>query len=224
MEGKAILAELTTVLKSLPRGLFIVFEGLDRCGKSTQVAKLVAGLQEAQNSVKKQDFPDRSTPIGQIIDKVLKKEQPMAGEALTLLFAANRWEVDAEIRKSLKAGTSVVSDRFAYSGVAYALARNPEKSVEELKNPDRGLSSPDIVFMLKAGVEVTSKRGEFGNELFERQDLQKRVGESFEKIQEANWVSIDATKSIDEIHQEILKQIIAKAQQGVQAEPTLLWK
>src|SRR3990167_727639 len=113
MEMKPISSEIASALKTLPRGLFIVFEGLDRCGKSTQVAKLVNSIQNSGITTKKQDFPDRTTPVGQIIDKVLRREIQMATEALTLLFAANRWEVDTEIRKNLAAGNVVVSDRFA---------------------------------------------------------------------------------------------------------------
>ena len=201
-----------------------MFEGLDRCGKSTQVAKLVNSIQNSGITTKKQDFPDRTTPVGQIIDKVLRREIPMATEALTLLFAANRWEVDTEIRKNLAAGNVVVSDRFAFSGVAYALARCPEKDVEELKNPDRGLANPDIVFLLNASVEVTSTRGEFGNELFERKELQRKVGESFQTIKEQNWVQVDATKSIEEIHDLILESVLAKAKSGISKDVSLLWK
>lgn len=94
------------------RGLFIVFEGLDRCGKSTQAAKLEELLREKGMQVRSQKFPgrlknpvlvlrnrelirrcaDRTTPIGIMIDSYLRNATEMDDRAIHLLFSANRWE------------------------------------------------------------------------------------------------------------------------------------
>jgi dTMP kinase len=71
----------------MARGAFIVVEGLDRAGKSTQVAGLAKALNA--RSIK---FPDRTTPIGKMIDNYLAQKSDMEDRAIHLLFSANRWE------------------------------------------------------------------------------------------------------------------------------------
>ena len=98
----------------MSRGAFIVIEGLDRSGKSTQAARLLERLEAASKSVQLLKFPgkrwsetrlffasahpsalcpDRSTPIGQLIDSYLRSQSDMDDHAIHLLFSANRWEI-----------------------------------------------------------------------------------------------------------------------------------
>jgi dTMP kinase len=93
------------------RGLFIVLEGLDRCGKSTQVDQLVAHLNSSDRQARLQKFPggctqvgdpalqksyaddaDRTTAIGKMIDSYLQSKSELDDRAIHLLFSANRWE------------------------------------------------------------------------------------------------------------------------------------
>ena len=88
------------------RGLFIVLEGLDRCGKSTQVDRLVAHLNSNGRQARLQKFPgksfdfatsyakpaDRTTAIGKMIDAYLQSKSELDDRAIHLLFSANRWE------------------------------------------------------------------------------------------------------------------------------------
>ena len=80
-------------MNSEKRGLFIVFEGLDRSGKSTQVQRLLDYLSAREVPVRLQKFPDRSTNIGQSIDSYLRGASHLSNEAIHLLFSANRWEI-----------------------------------------------------------------------------------------------------------------------------------
>jgi dTMP kinase len=101
------------------QGKFIVVEGLDRSGKSTQCERLAKALQEDGLTVTHLRFPgkccktlnqgiranilraivfahlspDRSTPIGKLIDDYLKKKADIEDHAIHLLFSANRWEL-----------------------------------------------------------------------------------------------------------------------------------
>jgi dTMP kinase len=74
------------------RGAFIVLEGLDRSGKTTQVKLLEQRFVEEGKKVKVMRFPDRTTPIGQMIDNYLKSNVEMEDHVIHLLFSANRWE------------------------------------------------------------------------------------------------------------------------------------
>lgn len=77
---------------STKRGLFIVFEGLDRCGKTTQVNLLHDHCKSHNIDAFPIDFPLRTTPIGSLIDGYLKNQTTFPDEAIHLLFSANRWE------------------------------------------------------------------------------------------------------------------------------------
>lgn len=92
--ASAALSSSTTsgTTASKPRGTFIVLEGLDRAGKTTQVKLLEQRFVEAGRPVKMMRFPDRSTIIGQMIDGYLKSSVEMEDHVIHLLFSANRWE------------------------------------------------------------------------------------------------------------------------------------
>lgn len=106
------------------RGAFIVIEGLDRAGKSTQVARLSEAL-AGNGAATVLKFPDRTTPIGKLLNSYLADSSTKLDDrAVHLLFAANRWEVAERIRREvLEEGKVVIADRYAWSGVAYSRAK-----------------------------------------------------------------------------------------------------
>ena len=75
-----------------PRGAFIVFEGADRAGKSTQAARLVESLRAQGVAAECWRFPDRTSGCGRMIDAYLKSQAELDDAAVHLLFSANRWE------------------------------------------------------------------------------------------------------------------------------------
>ncbi|KAL2148439.1 hypothetical protein VTH82DRAFT_2359, partial [Thermothelomyces myriococcoides] len=77
---------------SVARGALVVLEGLDRSGKTTQVKLLEQRFVELGRKVKVMRFPDRTTPIGRMIDSYLKSQVEMEDHVIHLLFSANRWE------------------------------------------------------------------------------------------------------------------------------------
>jgi dTMP kinase len=74
------------------RGAFIVLEGTDRSGKSTQCARLVAALRAQGVDAAGWRFPDRESGCGRMIDAYLKSQAELDDAAVHLLFSANRWE------------------------------------------------------------------------------------------------------------------------------------
>uniref|UniRef100_A0A7N5JM70 Deoxythymidylate kinase n=1 Tax=Ailuropoda melanoleuca TaxID=9646 RepID=A0A7N5JM70_AILME len=74
------------------RGAFIVLEGVDRAGKSTQSRKLVAALCAAGHRAELLRFPERSTEIGKLLSSYLEKKSEVEDHSVHLLFSANRWE------------------------------------------------------------------------------------------------------------------------------------
>ncbi|KAI0525391.1 thymidylate kinase-domain-containing protein [Xylaria bambusicola] len=162
------------------RGAFIVFEGMDRAGKTTQAKLLQLRCIESGREVKFMRFPDRTTPIGQMIDSYLKGEAEIEDHVIHLLFSANRWEAAQKIRTELEAGHTIICDRFYHSGIVYSAAKQlPSLSLSWAKAPELGLPRPDMVLFLDLEESVARSRGGWGGEVYEKGEMQRRVRELF---------------------------------------------
>ncbi|CAK7216934.1 Thymidylate kinase [Sporothrix curviconia] len=162
------------------RGALIVLEGLDRSGKTTQVQILEKKLQEQGRKVEVLRFPDRTTPIGKMIDAYLKSEAAMDDHVIHLLFSANRWEAAAKIEALLHAGTTVVCDRYYYSGMVYSAAKgNALLPLSWARGPEVGLPRPDLVVFLDLTEDQAKTRGGWGDEIYEKAEMQRRVRKLF---------------------------------------------
>ena len=127
---EAVLAEMGSDL----RGLFITFEGLDGCGKSTQMELLAEGLREKGYVVLLTREPG-GTPLGEAIRDLLldPRHHGMSARAEALLYAAARAHlVEQVIRPALEDGQVVLCDRYLDSSLAY-------------QGYGRGLGTDDIV-------------------------------------------------------------------------------
>ena len=209
--------------EGVKRGAFIVFEGVDRCGKSTQVDLLGKSLTNAQNI----RFPNRTSNIGQLINSYLSSATNMSDQAIHLLFSANRWEATEDMRKQLESGVTLICDRYAHSGVAFSSAKGLD--MDWCVNCDRGLIAPDAIIYLDLSIEDAMKRGDFGLERYEKKDFQEQVRAKFTALQgvEAGhcmqWFTVDARKSKEELQAEI-RGIAEAVVQRVQHTPIhTLW-
>ncbi|WVQ85459.1 thymidylate kinase [Cryptococcus sp. DSM 104549] len=191
------------------RGAFIVFEGLDRCGKSTQVDRLVQRLETDGHKARLQKFPDRTTAIGKMIDAYLQSKAEMDDHAIHLLFSANRWECAAAIRRDLDNGVTVIADRYAFSGIAFSAAKG--LPFDFCLQPDTALPLPDITLYLTLPPDVASKRSAFGVERYETVAIQTAVREQFGLVAgevkkrhgDARWVEVSADGTIEEVESRI---------------------
>ncbi|OAV90425.1 thymidylate kinase [Puccinia triticina 1-1 BBBD Race 1] len=200
------------------RGSFIVFEGLDRSGKSTQCHRLAENLKQAGRAVESIRFPDRTTAIGQMINSYLCQTSELDDHAIHLLFAANRWEKSADIHSTLQSGATIICDRYAFSGTAFTAAKfnvrtPPEpEPIASLACADRGLPLPDLVIFLTLGDQSLDDREGFGRERYENTQLQDEVKRQFSQVVRpyfenihgrGRWVDVDATGTIEEVEQRI---------------------
>lgn len=162
------------------RGAFVVFEGMDRAGKTTQAKLLQQRCIESGRDVRFLRFPDRTTPIGQMIDSYLKGETEIEDHVIHLLFSANRWEAVKKIKAELDAGHTIICDRFYHSGIVYSAAKNSKSlSLSWAKAPEVGLPRPDMVLFLDLEEEVARERGGWGGEVYEKGEMQRRVRDLF---------------------------------------------
>lgn len=200
----------------MSRGAFIVFEGADRTGKTTQTRNFTKVLLDlaipvAENAPWR--FPDRTTPTGTIINQYLKNQTNIDDNVLHLLFSANRWEKASQIRKALQQGQTVILDRYAYSGVAYSLAKG--LPFDWCKAADQGLPAPDLVIYLHLNLVAASKRGSYGSERYENNKMQKSVIDAFERLRTDDWVIIDADADEKTVLDRITKIALPKVKEAV---------
>ncbi len=145
------------------KGLFITFEGVEGCGKSSQVALLAERLRELGHTVRVTREPG-GTPIGEEIRHTLKHSKDnsaMTWEAELLLMNASRAQLVREfIRPALARGEIVLSDRFydsttAYQGHGRQLNLAAVRSVIDLAVGD---TRPDLTLLLEVPPEVSARR------------------------------------------------------------------
>ncbi|KAF8934837.1 hypothetical protein BGZ52_002845 [Haplosporangium bisporale] len=199
----------------MARGRFILLEGCDRAGKSTQCAMLVDALKEKGHAVELCKFPERTTTIGQMINAYLTNAKELDDRAIHLLFSANRWEAMQAMKNKLREGVHLVVDRYAYSGVAFSAAKGLD--LTWCKNPDRGLVRPDLTFFLDLPTSEAEKRGGFGEERYEKRELQEKVRRVFHELKGKEWVMVDARSSVQTMHEAILKTALDKIQEASEA-------
>lgn len=190
------------------RGKLILIEGLDRTGKSTQCERLRTRITNSE-LIK---FPDRSTPIGQLINRYLTESDfKLPDQSIHLLFSANRWELNQDIiNKLIEEGKTVILDRYIYSGIAYSAAKGIDgMDLNWCSDCDRGLVSPDLTIFL-ANKHSNESRDGFGEERYENNSFQERVRtkfyELFETLDKNNneVVTLEVTdKTIEQVHDDI---------------------
>jgi len=221
------LEEKPTWSATKDRGSFIVFEGLDRSGKSTQSRLLREHLEKSKgaDAVRWMCFPNRDTAIGCVIDLYLRRQVELSDGAIHLLFSANRWEMAAAIVEHISRGTTVVCDRYAFSGVAYTAAKGLD--FEWCQAPDRGLPCPDAVFFMRVEPEDGAARANFGDERYENLTMQANVRAEFQngRLHDGvNWNVVDGGRAIDEISEEIKEKVsILQAAAGEEMPVVQLW-
>ncbi|GAO49118.1 deoxythymidylate kinase-like protein [Saitoella complicata NRRL Y-17804] len=202
----------------MSRGALVVVEGLDRAGKTTQCDRLVARL-STSTTTKLRKFPDRTTPIGIMIDSYLRSNSDLDDNAIHLLFSANRWEASSAIKAELENGTTLVVDRYIYSGIAFSRAKGLDAAW--CRNPDVGLPRPDVVIFLDISEEATAGRGGYGEERYEKKEMQRKVRQAFKELRQderdaEDWVVVDAGQSVEEVEEDIWRA----AQKGIERAKT----
>ena len=147
--------------KPVKRGAFIVLEGVDRCGKTTQASLLVKHLIGIGLATIAMRFPDRTTMVGDLINQYLQSKSDLDDRAVHLLFSANRWEAAPKLTSTLVDDkTTIVCDRYAHSGVAFSSAKpSLENDLDWCKACDVGLPAPDAVIFLDLSQEQAEQRG-----------------------------------------------------------------
>lgn len=197
-------------------GRFITLDGVDGGGKSTQVQLLVDWLTAQGYSVRTYRDPG-STRLGEALREVLlhRQEIPLAATSEMLLYMASRAQLVAEVlRPALAECDFVITDRYLLANVVYqgvAGGLDPE-AIWNVGRVATGGLSPDLTIVLDLPIEIAAQRI-----TRTRDRLESRGAEYFEKVRQGflqqhqlaggRSVVIDATQSVEAIHEQITKLI-----------------
>lgn len=191
-----------------PGGLFVVLEGGDGCGKSTQVARLAERFRDEGREVVTTREPG-ATPAGAAIRAVVLGDGPLDARAEALLIAADRAEHATRVlRPALERGAVVVSDRYvpsslAYQGVARGLG---VEEIERLSAWATGDLRPDLVVVLDVPPEVAAARRSGPKDRIEAEDgtFRHAVRQAYlDLAPRYGWVVLDGSRPSDEVSEAV---------------------
>lgn len=171
-------------------GRFIVLDGIDGCGKTTQAELLVQALRKSTGREVLHLREPGSTGVGEAIRSILLSRALALGPAVeALLFAAARRQMlDEVVAPALRAGGDVVCERFHPSTYAYQAVAGglDEASVLALLADWAGAPSPDLVVLLDVDVEAAGeRRGAAGDRIEDKgRDFQRLVAAGYRRYAE----------------------------------------
>ncbi|CAA0808784.1 P-loop containing nucleoside triphosphate hydrolases superfamily protein [Striga hermonthica] len=140
-----------------------------------------------------------------MISSYLANQSNLDDRAIHLLFSAIRWEKRSLMESKLRSGTTLIVDRYSFSGVAFSSAKGLD--MKWCKAPEAGLLAPDVVIYLD--ISRAAERGGYGGERYEKLEFQKKVAQSYTTLQDSTWKIVDATLPI-EIVEEQLRRIVVE--------------
>lgn len=202
-----------------------------------------------------------------MIDSYLRSESDLDDHVVHLLFSANRWELAyvpsiysfalitspvlmapisicrSSMEQTLKSGTYIICDRYAFSGIAFTASKPSQIPYEWCRTPDISLPAPDLTLYLDISPETAKERGGYGEERYEKEELQRRVREMFHRMRNETmtassgdqdsstdatdalrWVEIDAGGTMEDVTKAIWDHVEPLIQPGGIMKPiSRLW-
>lgn len=202
------------------RPLFIVLEGIDGSGKTTQARLLETRLLENNQPVHR-TYEPTDNKIGRTIRSIIRQEDKVHPETLAALFVADRLDHILDdsygMKAQLAAGKHVISDRYYFSSYAYHSSDMPMDWVIAANSLCASLLKPDIIFFIDVDPGISMQRIANNREqtdLFETKSQLEKIRANYleafnKKKEEEHIVMIDGNQSEAQIHEEIYNIISA---------------
>lgn len=191
-------------------GAFIVFEGLDGSGQSTQVALLRAYLEGKGKTACATKEPTHASPAGREIADILSHKKTASPRDLQELFARDRRaHLEQVIAPALAKGDTVISDRYILSSFAFG---SLDCDLDWLKAINAGFIWPDITFILRVHAEVSLERirarGK-DKEFFEEKEKLEKVAINYDNLSRAfdKCIVLDGEQSPEAVHGHVLQNL-----------------
>jgi dTMP kinase len=207
-------------------GRFVVLEGIDGAGTTTQVARLVERLGKDGGAPVRATREPSDGPIGSLVRQVLTgrivaPEGRAPGWAtMALLFAADRMDhVESEIEPFLAKGGVIISDRYDASSLAYqsvSSGSGGDEAVEWIRSLNVQAMRPDLTIVLDLVAELAAeRRGSRGEaaQLYEQNEVQHALSVFYRDLAkhmpDDHIVVIDGAGTVDEVHRRIYEAYVS---------------
>lgn len=200
------------------KGAFIVFEGIDGSGKSTQIQMLSNRLRDMGVYCYATMEPTDS-PIGSLIHQIMTGRIKTDNKVIAGLFVADRLDhllndVNGILAK-IQEGTTVITDRYYFSSYAYHSVDMPMEWVIQANAQSKEILQPTITIFIDVNPDTAIERiarNRFHQELFEKKSrlvkVREKYLEAFERLKdEENIIIIDGNRSQNEIADEVWKSV-----------------
>ena len=202
----------------MERGFFIVFEGIDGAGKTTQAKILAKRLEDMGKKVYMTAEPT-SLPSGKALREVLGGSVKKSDCEIAMMFTLDRiaHNIDAEegIKKLLSDGVIIICDRYYYSSLAYQGSSIDYGWVKSLNLDCPEITHPDLCIFLDLTPEESMNRiskGRESTEIYENTETLSRVRASFMRViddlRSTDRIAvIDASKDVESISKNIFEAV-----------------
>lgn len=202
-------------------GRFVVLEGIDGSGTTTQVARLADRLRGQGVLVRSTREPSDG-PIGVLVRQVLTGRVVVPGgrapgwATMALLFAADRMDhVESEIEPFVAQGGIVLSDRYDASSLAYqsvSSGAEAKEAVQWIRTLNRYVRRPDLTIVLDIAPEVAAERckqrGDVA-QLYDQNEVQRALAAFYRELARHmpndRILVVDASGSVDDVHARVWK-------------------
>lgn len=200
------------------RGRFIVFEGIDGAGKTTQIELLAARLQKAGRRIYRTAEPTESVTGGLLRDALAGVSQRTACE-MAALFTIDRVFHNVNpvngIEKMLADGIDVICDRYYYSSLAYQGSETDPVWVRDMNINCPEIRRPDICVFLDLTPAQSMERinrNRVTHEIYENEERLERVRRqfmtAFDALRDTDRIAIvNAARTPEEVHEEIFRTV-----------------
>jgi dTMP kinase len=202
-------------------GKFVVLEGIDGSGTTTQVARLADRLRTDGVLVRSTREPSDG-PVGTLVRQVLTGRVVVPGgrapgwATMALLFAADRMDhVESEIEPFVAQGGIVLSDRYDASSLAYQSVSSgaaAKEAVEWIRSLNRYVRRPDLTIVLDIAPEVAAERCKTRGDvaqLYDQNEVQRALAEFYRGLAKHmpndRVLVVDASGSVDDVHARVWK-------------------
>ena len=190
--------------------MFIVFEGIDGSGKSTQCDLLHKYLLNENIDCVRLMEPSNGE-IGKKIRAILSGDHiPPVSEQVEMFIEDRKDDVEKNILPAIADGKVVLMDRYYYSNAAYQGVQGIDSKIIIDKNREMNFPEPDVVYYLDIHPDVafdriTARSGNEKKEIFEKRELLQKIWQNFNIIADDKFVKVDATLSESEISKLIVE-------------------
>ncbi len=208
------------------KGRFVVLEGIDGAGTTTQVGRLADRLRADGGLPVRATREPSDGPIGALVRQVLTGrivavERRAPGWAtMALLFAADRMDhVECDIEPFVAHGGVMLSDRYDASSLAYqsvSSGSGGEKAVEWIRTLNRHAMRPDLTIVLDLAPDLAAVRRQSRGEpaqLYEQNEVQRALAQFYRDLAkhmpDDRIVVVDGTGTVEDVHRRVYEAYVS---------------